>query len=303
MLTTNSEAPTIFTVDVEDWFHILDLASAPHISDWNSLSSRVERNFCHLLELFDRKQVHTTCFFLGWVGERFPKLVRQAAAQGHEIASHGYAHRLLCEMTPHEFYEDANRSRKLLEDISGSRVLGYRAAGFSVTAQTPWFFDHLSKAGYHYDASVFPAARGHGGMRNALRTPYVVKRGNSQVLEFPMTVAGWSRRPTCFFGGGYLRIFPYSVIRIMAKQVLAAGRPVIFYVHPREIDPAHPRLPMSPLRQFKCYVNLHTTERKILRILDEFTVTTFRDLLAVRQASARQSTLAVYEDWPFAAST
>jgi polysaccharide deacetylase family protein (PEP-CTERM system associated) len=274
-----AKVATIFSVDVEDWFHILDIGAAPVLASWHEMPSRVERNFYHLLELFNRKGVRTTCFFLGWVGEHFPHLVKEAAMQGHEIASHGYAHRLVYQMTPGEFYEDACRSRKCLEDIAGTSVWGYRAAGFSVTGQTPWFFDQLAKAGYYYDASVFPGRRGHGGMRTAPRTPHVVKHKHAQLLEFPMTVVGWHWNPTCFFGGGYLRLYPYWLIRHMARQVLADGRPVIFYIHPREIDPAQPRLPMSLLRRFKSYVNLRHTEGKILRILDEFTVTTFRDFL------------------------
>jgi polysaccharide deacetylase family protein (PEP-CTERM system associated) len=269
------------------------------------MSSRVERNFYYLLELFSSRNVRTTCFFLGWVGERFPHLVRDAAAQGHEIASHGYAHRLVYQMSPTEFCADATRSRKLLEDTSGSPVWGYRAAGFSLTERTPWFFEQLSKAGYYYDASVFPATRNHGGMRTALRNPHVVKTGNSLLVEFPMTVAGWDKKPMCFFGGGYLRLFPYWLIRQMAHQVLADGRPVVFYIHPREIDPAQPRLPMSLTRRFKSYINLKQTEQKILRILDDFSITTFSDFLCPRKGPASLTARdfsSAYEGWPVVSS-
>jgi polysaccharide deacetylase family protein (PEP-CTERM system associated) len=206
-------------------------------------------------------------------------------------------------MSEKEFYEDASRSRKLLEDISGSPVWGYRAAGFSVTERTPWFFHQLARAGYYYDASVFPAKRAHGGMPRALRTPHIVRQRNTQLFEFPMTVAGWGWRPTCFFGGGYLRLFPFWLVRKMARQVLADGGTVAFYVHPREIDPDHPRLPMSLSRKFKSYVNLRQTERKILSILDNFSVTTFRSLLPQKKPSGftgqSSSDLSlVYEDWP-----
>lgn len=305
MVNPPSKAATIFSVDVEDWFHILDIPSAPALCAWHSIPSRVEKNFRRLLEIFSRKRVRTTCFFLGWVGEHYPHLVKEAAGEGHEIASHGYAHRLVYQMSQKEFYEDASRSRKLLEDISGSPVWGYRAAGFSVTEQTPWFFDQLARAGYYYDASVFPAERGHGGVRMALRTPHIVKRKDGQLLEFPMTVAGWDWRPMCFFGGGYLRLFPYWLIRKMARQVLADGRPVVFYIHPREIDPEHPRLPMSFSRRFKSYVNLNQTEGKVLRILDEFAVDTFRSFLSQKGKPAftdpsRPDFSLAYEGWPVA---
>jgi len=276
---SNGAARCVFSVDVEDWFHILDVPSAPAISAWDALPSRVEANFHRLLDLFSAKRVQVTCFFLGWVAAKFPHLVREAASRGHEIASHGYSHRLLYQMTAKEFREDALRSRLLLEDIGGDRVLGYRSAGFSLTSATPWFFSELAAAGYTYDSSVFPATRGHGGLPHAPRLPYAVGNNGSRIIEFPMTVTELGAREFCFFGGGYLRFFPYWLVRRMAHRVLKSGSPVVFYIHPREIDPAHPRLPMSLPRRFKSYVNLHQTEAKLHRILDDFPVGTFQQLL------------------------
>jgi len=270
---------SIFSVDVEDWFHILDVPSAPAISEWSALPSRVEKNFFRLLEIFSDHDVRVTCFFLAWIGERFPHLVREAAGRGHEIASHGYAHRLVYEQGREEFYDDVLHARLLLEDIAGTAVTGYRAPGFSTTEQTPWFFDALAEAGYQYDSSVFPAARGHGGMRDGRRDPHRVGNGDG-ILELPITVAELMGRPMCFFGGGYLRLFPYWLIRKMAQQVLAEGRPVVFYIHPREVDPAHPRLPMSRSRTFKSYVNLDGTEAKVRRVLQDFPVTTFQNAIS-----------------------
>ena len=158
-------------------------------------------------------------------------------------------------------------------------MLGFRASGFSVTAETPWFFDKLVEAGYAYDSSSFPARRGHGGMEFARMSPHVRKTAAGELAEFPVSVAEVFGKRMCFFGGGYLRLFPYPLVKKMSQVVLDDGRPVIFYVHPREVDVDHPRLPMSTTRRFKTYVNLHTTERKIRRILAEFPVTTFRDYL------------------------
>jgi len=268
---------SIFSVDVEDWFHLLDVPSAPALSEWGRMPSRVEKNFSHLLDIFSEHTVQVTCFFLGWVGERFPHLVKEAAARGHEIASHGYGHRLVYEQRRDEFCEDARHARQLLEDTAGVPVKGYRAPGFSTTTETPWFFDALAEAGYQYDSSVFPAPRGHGGLREARRDPY---QDESGVLEVPITVADFATRAMCFFGGGYLRLFPYWLIRKKAHEVLADGRPVVFYIHPREIDPTHPRLPMSRSRTFKCYVNLDSTEAKIRRILQDFPVTTFQHVIS-----------------------
>ncbi len=270
---------SIFSVDVEDWFHILDVPSVPTIDQWASLPSCVEKNFSRLLDLFSEMNVQVTCFFLAWVAERFPHLVKEAANRGHEVASHGYGHRLVYELSRAEFYEDVRKARLLLQDICGTEVVGYRAPGFSTTDETPWFFDVLAEAGYQYDSSVFPAARGHGGMPQGRREPHRIGE-NDALLEVPITVADLLGKPMCFFGGGYLRLFPYWLIRKMTLQVLAEGRPVVFYIHPREIDPAHPRLPMSRKRQFKTYVNLETTEVKVRRILQEFPVTTFKNVLS-----------------------
>lgn len=274
-------AHCIFSIDVEDWFHILDVPGAPDINTWPTLPSRVERNFLQLLDLFSdsrgEQPQRATCFFLGWIAERFPHLVREAVARGHEIASHGYAHELAYTLTRSAFRADALRSRMLLEDISGTQVIGYRAAGFSSTDATPWFFTELRDIGYLYDSSVFPARRGHGGNPNSLLGPHFP--AETDLIELPATVAEFGSARICFFGGGYLRLSPYRLIRDMSRRLLARGAPVMFYIHPREIDPYHPRISMSYRRSFQSYVNLATTEKKIRNIIRDFPVTTCRQFL------------------------
>jgi polysaccharide deacetylase family protein (PEP-CTERM system associated) len=272
----------VFTVDVEDWFHILDLPNTPDLAEWDRLPSRVERDFMVLLDLFSERGVGATCFFLGWIAERFPHLVREAVHRGHEIASHGYAHRLVYAMKPAEFLEDITRAKDIIEDAAGRPVVGYRAPGFSVTAEVPWFFEMVSRAGYRYDASVFPAPRAHGGMEAPDR-PYIVP--GAQLTEFPMTVVSVGGRRFCFFGGGYLRLSPLPVIERMAVSALNDGRPVIFYVHPREVDPEQPRLKMSAVRAFKSYVNLKTTEPKMRALLRDFEFTRLADMLSAPAAT------------------
>ena len=280
-LGVRQEAPlpmkSIFSVDIEDWFHILDVPSAPKIEEWNALPSFVERNFRKLLAIFREHDVRTTCFFLGYVAQRFPHLVKEAHEAGHEIASHGYGHQLIYSMTPQQFLEDIKKSKAILEDTIGEPVLGYRAPGFSMTDDSPWFIDKLLEAGYRYDSSVFPAPRAHGGLHNGQYCPHLTQEG---LLEFPITVTKVMGQSLCFFGGGYLRLFPYPVIRSMSRKVLAENRPVIFYIHPREIDPDHPRLSLSWSRRFKSYINLRSTERKMRRILRDFAVTTFSTFIA-----------------------
>jgi polysaccharide deacetylase family protein (PEP-CTERM system associated) len=243
------------------------------------LPSLVETNFMKLLDLFGEARCTVTCFFLGWVAERFPHLVKEAHRRGHEVASHGYSHRLVFDMTAAEFLQDVVMSKKILEELTGEPVIGYRAPGFSLNESTPWFARALVRAGYLYDSSAFPAPRQHGGFRNGRDAPHLIGEPPNGLIEFPMTVSTLLGLRFCFSGGGYLRIFPWPFVRRMARRVLADGRPVIFYVHPREIDPSHPRLPMNLLRSFKSYVNLRTTETKVRKLLREFEVTSFRSFV------------------------
>lgn len=270
---------SILSVDVEDWFHLLDLPTAPRMPEWDSLPSRVEMNFRKMLDLFGRNDVRCTCFFLGWVAEKYPHLAREASALGHEVASHGYSHTLVYHMSPSEFLRDIRRAKETLEDVTGRPVTGYRAPGFSVTERTPWFFEKLVEAGYRYDASVFPAHRCHGGMPDAPGLPCVVRSSSGSIIEFPMSVVEILSTRLCLFGGGYLRLFPWRLTKFMASRVIRQGRPVIFYVHPREIDPDQPRLPMSFVRSFRSYVNLKTTHAKLERIVTDFRLTTFQQFI------------------------
>jgi len=279
-MTVPHQGKCLFTVDVEDWFHIPGSPKGQNVAEWKSLPSYVSKNFRIMLEIFAAKKVRVTCFFLGWVAEHFPELVQEAWNQGHEIACHGYSHDLVYEMTPEEFLDDIRKAKLIIENITGSPVLGYRAPCFSITKDTPWFFDKLLQAGYQFDSSVFPGAHRFGGLKTSNWDPSEIDTASGRIAEFPITVARAVGRPMCFFGGGYLRLFPYPLIKKMGMQVLQEGRPVIFYAHPREIDPSHPRLPMNPMARFMSYVNLSTVRSKIEMILDDFTFTTFGELLA-----------------------
>jgi polysaccharide deacetylase family protein (PEP-CTERM system associated) len=294
----------VLSIDVEEWFHLLELRSVPPMAEWDKMPPRVERNFLRLLEITAENGVHCTCFFVGWIARRYPNLVRAAASQGHEIASHGWAHKLASRMTPEEFYQDAELAKKVIEDISGYRVLGYRSAGFSLCAENTWVFDELLRAGYNYDASVFPAPRAHGGWRNGHFAPYEVVRPLGTIIEFPMTVEKVLGLPICFSGGGYLRIAPLPLIMRLTRRVLRSDRPVVFYVHPREIDQDQPRLEMNRWRRFKTYVNLQTTEWKLQQVLSAFEFSTFAEFLLpqpgemprIRRRRAPLRRLVPYED-------
>lgn len=277
----------LLSIDVEDWFHIADINSSPGAPFWGSLHSSVEKNFRRMLDILSEAKVSATCFFLGWVGKRFPHLVREANHRGHEVASHGFSHELVYRQTPREFLSDVTRSKKLLEDIVGEPVLGYRAPGFSVIRETLWVFDKLAEAGYKYDTSIFPAQREHGGLTGGPIGPYRIETTAGPLVEFPVSVVTLLGRPLFFFGGGYLRLSPYWIIRVMAQRVNKEGRPVVFYFHPREIEPEHPRLPMGFRRRFKSYINIKSTGPKMKSLITDMRVTTFRDWLQEAAESGR----------------
>lgn len=270
---------SVFTVDVEDWFHILNIPAAPRYADWEALPSIVEKNTGRMLDIFDAHEARATFFFLGWIARRYPHIVKRVQARGHEIASHGYRHRLVYTMTREEFLADTIKTKSLIEDITGEAVNGYRAAGFSVIREVPWFFEALAEAGHRYDSSVFPAVRGHGGQVGGRREPHAVATVHGEIMEFPISVASVLGVPVCFFGGGYFRLFPYWMIRRYGRNILSHDRPVIFYLHPRELDQGAPRLSMSAYRRFKSYVNLGGVEAKLRRLLTDFEFVAFSELL------------------------
>lgn len=279
MSISTNQNTAVLSIDVEDWFHILDVPGTPRVDEWAGLESRVERGFLTLLEVMAQHNVHATCFFLGWIANRYPHLLKAAIAGGHEIASHGYAHTLVFRHTRSEFRQDISRSKAVLEDLSGKPVLGYRAPGFSATANVSWFFEELVQAGYHYDASVFPARRNHGGIPNTPHVPHLVETSAGKIVEFPASVTNLLGVPMSFFGGGYLRLSPFWLIRRMSYRALEEDGYVNFYIHPREVDPDHPRLPMNPTRQFRSYVGLRNARSKLERLLHEFKPRRFQDVL------------------------
>lgn len=254
---------SVFTIDVEDWFHILDDPASPTIDEWGDLESRVERNVGSLLEILDRTGTKATMFWLGWVAERCPELLLACHKAGHEIASHGYAHLLAYEAGPARFREDIVRAKDVIESIVQSPVIGFRAPGFGIKNDCEWVWETIRSAGYLYDSSVFPAVRGHGGMNGASLTPYNHSTRFGMLAEVPIPLAVFAGKRVSLFGGGYLRLAPRPLIRWGIQQLKANNRPLVVYVHPREIDSEQPRLPLKSIRRFKSYVNLQSTAVKI----------------------------------------
>jgi len=259
----NRRTSLCLTIDVEDWYHILESPAVPSIEHWSGLESRIERNLEKLLTLLDSFSVKCTFFWLGWVAERHKGLVRKCHKAGHEIACHGFAHVLAHEVGEQAFRKDISRSKAILEDIVGEPVRGFRAPGFGITNNTAWAFDAIRETGYQYDASIFPAHRAHGGMPDAILGLHFIETRNGHLLEIPSSVVEIFGRRACLFGGGYLRLATRPMIKWGLDRLQAAGQPLVVYVHPREIDPYHPRLPLSLTRRFKCYVRLKSTMSKL----------------------------------------
>ncbi|WP_269632687.1 XrtA system polysaccharide deacetylase [Pelomonas sp. BJYL3] len=257
------------TIDVEDYFQVS--AFAPYIrrERWNELECRVERNVDRILELLAAHDTRATFFTLGWIAERYPALVRRIVAAGHELASHGYGHERASDLSPEAFREDLSRAKKVLEDLGGLPVLGYRAPSFSIGKGNLWAFDVLRETGHQYSSSVYPIAHDHYGMPDSPRTPYFVREG---LLEIPITTLRLFERNLPSSGGGYFRLFPYGLSRWMLERVNAhEAQPAVFYFHPWEIDPDQPRVQgIDAKSRFRHYVNLSRTEGRIARLLKDF---------------------------------
>lgn len=259
------------TVDVEDYFQVGAFAAVVKRSDWDGLVGRVEQNTQKILEIFDEAGIRGTFFTLGWVAERHPRLVRQIAEQGHELASHGYDHRPAFSQTADEFRADIGRTRQMLEDISGVPVHGYRAPSFSIDMTIPWVYEVLAEEGYRYSSSVYPVQHDHYGMPDAPRFVYRPDQ-NAGIVEIPLSTVRLFGHNFPSAGGGYFRLVPYALYRRMLRRVNGTdGQPGIFYFHPWEIDPAQPRqIGLSAKSRFRHYVNIHTMQARLQMLLADF---------------------------------
>jgi polysaccharide deacetylase family protein (PEP-CTERM system associated) len=259
------------SVDVEDYFQVS--AFAPHIrrEDWDSLPCRVERNVDVILGLLDEADARATFFTLGWIAERYPQVVRRIVDNGHELASHGYGHQRASDLTPEQFREDITRAKRILEDLGGVAVRGYRAPSFSINRSNWWAVEELQNAGYVYSSSIYPVKHDHYGMPDAPRFAHR-PHGEHGILELPPTTLPLMGRNLPAAGGGWFRLLPYSVSRWMLQRVNAEDRaPCMFYFHPWEIDAEQPRPSgLSAKTRFRHYVNLQRMPGRLRRLLTDF---------------------------------
>ena len=259
------------TCDVEDYFQVS--AFAPHIdrASWPARECRVEANIERILALMADGGVLATFFTLGWIAERYPAMVKRIAAAGHEVASHGYGHLRASDQNLAEFTQDITSSKKLLEDLTGQRVRGYRAPSFSIGTANLWALDALLDAGYQYSSSIYPVEHDHYGMPDAPRFAFY-PNGADGLLEIPITTVKLGQRNLPAGGGGYFRLFPYALSRWMMRKVNAEeNESAIFYFHPWELDPGQPRPDGVDIKsRFRHYVNLGRTEARIKALTRDF---------------------------------
>lgn len=267
------------TIDVEEYFHpnAMDGVVAP--TAWDTLPHRVEHNTHRVLDILSEFQVNATFFVLGWVAERWPRLVTEIARRGHEVACHGFAHRLAYRLGPDAFRTDVARAKRILEDCLGKRVAGFRAASYSIVAETLWALDILVEEGFEYDSSIFPVRHDIYGIPSFSRIPVKIRCHAGEILEIPASTVRLLGRNWPVAGGGYFRLLPYWLTRWSIRRINRRdGIPALVYVHPWEFDAGQPRLPASTTARLRQYTNLRATEPRLRRLLRDFRFAPIRAL-------------------------
>lgn len=259
------------SIDVEDYFQVSAFASTIRREDWDSLPCRVERNIDVILQLLEEADASATFFTLGWIAERYPQVVRRIVDNGHELASHGYGHERVSDLTPEQFRSDITRAKHILEDLGGVAVRGYRAPSFSINQNNWWAVEELGNAGYVYSSSIYPVRHDHYGMPDAPRFPNR-PNGADGILELPPTTLALLGRNLPAAGGGWFRLMPYALSRWMLQRVNAQDQaPCMFYFHPWEMDAGQPRQSgLSTRTRFRHYVNLQRMPGRMKKLLNDF---------------------------------
>jgi len=323
----------VFTVDLEDYYMVSAFESVVKREGWHNHESRIDRNTHKVLEILSQARprlmdgeernmeptshhpvpgVRATFFCIGWIAQRNPHLIKEIERQGHEIACHSFDHQLVYNMTPDQFREDIRTTKRILEDITGKEVCGYRAPSYSITERSLWALRILAEEGYRYDSSIFPIHHDRYGIPTAPRFPFVVNcNGNHAdyafipaeyenqayrvverkrtrdpyILEYPISTVKWMGHNVPVSGGGYMRLYPYSVVKRGLKKINAEEkRPFVVYIHPWELDPDQPRMDnLSFVSRFRHYINLENTAAKLNKLLDEFAFSSMGSVIGLRQ--------------------
>jgi polysaccharide deacetylase family protein (PEP-CTERM system associated) len=267
-------------VDVEDYFQVSAFDRVVSRDTWSTFDSRVAANTHRLLDLFDETGVKGTFFTLGWIAANHPELVRDIAARGHEIASHGYNHQLVYMLTPRQFRDDVRTAKAALEDACGRAVIGFRAPSFSIVSSSLWALDILIEEGYRYDTSIFPIHHDRYGIPDAPRHIHTITRDAGTLIEMPASTVKVGSTNLPIAGGGYFRLLPYGFTRWGMRRVNNAERaPVMFYMHPWEIDPDQPRIATGATTRWRHYGGLHRTATRLRRLVRDFRFDTVASVL------------------------
>lgn len=277
-MDNNKSAPAkknAFCVDLEEWFHVCGSTTLyQDIALWDSAKPCVVDDTNVLLDLFDETKTKATFLTLGWIAEKYPQLVKNISDRGHEIGSHGYYHNLVFEQKPEDFRNEIQNSQKRLQDITGQPVVCFRAPGFSMRDDCFWAYEILAEQGIKIDISIVPAARDHGGIAGFSRSPFLLNTTSGVLTIFPVSVMSILGVTVPFSGGGYLRLFPNTLVRYGFRQNHEMGLPVMAYIHPREINPDQPRLDLPWLKNFKYYVGIKQCLNKLRYMLNNYPFTT-----------------------------
>lgn len=265
-----AEIVNYLTVDVEDYFQVSAFEDIISSSQWSSMEQRVERNTDNVLQIFDDYSVKATFFIVGWIAEKFPGTVKKIQSEGHDIACHSYWHRKVYDLTPGEFKEDTVKAKETLENITGQQIKGYRAPSYSITATSLWALDILEELGFSYDSSIFPITHDTYGIPGSPRFKY--QHSGKQLIEYPISTIRLLGRNLPASGGGYFRLFPYAVSKLLFRTVNQREKqPFMFYFHPWEIDPDQPKMKSARLTsKFRHYNNLHNTSKRLEKMLSDF---------------------------------
>ncbi len=267
----------VMTVDVEDYFHVSAFEKTIKRSDWKNLELRVESNTYRLLDIFAQYNAKCTFFTLGWVAERCPHLVKAIVEQGHELASHGYAHQRTNTMTPEQFRVDVAKSKQLLEDASGQEIIGYRAPSFSFDESNTWVYNILMELGFKYSSSTYPIKHDLYGVPHWPRFKHSKAEG---IIEIPVPTVRKQEQNIGIGGGGYFRLYPYWLSKKRIDNYLRSeNQPYSFYFHPWEIDPKQPRVVGASVKsKLRHYVNLSRMEAKIIKLLEDYQWDTMKNV-------------------------